>query len=212
MNCILCKANIKHTFEHPTLKTIFHQCETCGIIFKDSSYFPSFDIEKARYEEHNNDINQEGYVQFLTRFIDEGITPFQKKGTILDFGSGPNPVLAILLKRYGYDVSCYDPFFHENLDLNETYDMMTATEVVEHFHDPIKEFTWIDKHVKHKGYLSFMTLFYPEDRLKFLNWYYQRDVSHVVFYSPLTWRWLAKRFSWEIMYTDDYRIIVYQKK
>ena len=52
MKCILCESHIKHTFEHPTLKTIFHQCETCGVIFKDASYFPSLDMEKARYEEH----------------------------------------------------------------------------------------------------------------------------------------------------------------
>ena len=211
MKCILCESHIKHTFEHPTLKTIFHQCETCGVIFKDASYFPSLDMEKARYEEHNNDINQEGYVQFLTRFIDEGIKPFLKEGTLLDFGSGPNPVLAVLLRRLGYKISCYDPFYHQKLNEDTSYDMITATEVVEHFHDPMKEFKWIDEHVKQKGYISLMTLFYPKENAKFLNWYYQRDLSHVVFYSPETWMWLVHTLGWEIIYSDDYRIVVFKK-
>ena len=212
MKCLLC--GNKHTKEitHQKSQIRYHQCDRCHVMFKDPIHFPTPEEEKSRYEEHHNDISQEGYVKFLSDFIDQGVLPFLKEGIILDFGSGPQAVLQILLKRLGYEVHTYDPFYQPNLIDDQHYDMMTSTEVVEHLHNPLSVFKWIDQHVKPQGFISIMTLFYPRDLETFFSWYYQRDISHVIFYQSKTWEWLALKMDWNLIMCDERRIVVFQKK
>lgn len=103
-----------------------------------------------------NCIEQEGYVRFLTRFLD-AVQPYlpppdasgtDSAGTAgfaagtgkaisvqgLDFGCGPgDQVLATLLRRRGYrDVVTYDPMFAPDesaVQGEEVYDFITTTEV-----------------------------------------------------------------------------------
>ena len=43
-------------------------------------------------------------------------------------------------------------FLIQNLMIKNVYDMVVATEVIEHLHDPLKQFRWIDQHIKKQGY------------------------------------------------------------
>jgi hypothetical protein len=212
MKCLLCGSEKLSSMTHPQFHTLFHQCEECHVIFKDVSHFPSPEQEKKRYDEHHNDIAQEGYVSFLTNFIESAVTPFLSKGKMLDFGSGPAPVLAVLLQRLGFEVHTYDPFYQPNAIEEDSYDMITSTEVVEHLHAPMRVFEWMDLHTKAKGYIAIMTHFYPKEQHRYFGWFYQRDVSHVIFYAKETWLWLAKHMGWDIVMCDDRRIVVFQKK
>jgi hypothetical protein len=40
-----------------------------------------------------------------------------------------------------------------------------------------------------------MTCFQTDD-LKFANWYYRQDPTHVVFYREETFKYIASRFGW----------------
>ena len=55
----------------------------------------------------------------------------------LDFGSGPGPALACMLRESGYEVALYDSFYEpDEAVLNDRYDFICATEVVEHLSRP----------------------------------------------------------------------------
>lgn len=211
MKCMICQCDVI-SFKHPKTGMLFHECSHCKAIFKDISHFPTKEDEVKRYEEHHNILSNKGYVNFLQGFIDSAIAPYIHEGQILDFGSGPTAVLAHLLNKMGYRVDCYDPFFNPKFDDKNVYDMVVATEVIEHLHDPLKQFRWIDQHIKKQGYFSCMTLLYPLDREKFFEWFYLRDQTHVVFYHSKTYEYLAKLFNWHLIKDDGYRIVVFQKK
>lgn len=63
----------------------------------------------------------------------------------LDFGCGPGPALAIMLREAGHTVALFDPFFYPDpAVLASAYDFITCTEVAEHFHRPAEEFSKLD--------------------------------------------------------------------
>lgn len=210
--CLICGRKTQ-SFTHPKTHMVFHKCSFCEAIFKDSGTHPNKEDEEKRYLEHNNELTNQGYVNFLQKFIDLAIKPYLSQGHLLDFGSGPKPVLKWLLEKQGYHVDCYDPFFSKDMPLDDDlYDMITATEVMEHVHYPKEVLTWIDQHTKPGGFISFMTLFYPKDQETFFKWFYIRDYTHVVFYTTKTFEVIAEMMQWHLLKHDDYRVVVFQKR
>lgn len=210
MKCPLCNTNTK-SFFHPTKDMSFYKCPNCELVIKHKKHFIHADDEKKRYETHNNSINDLGYVNFLQSFIDYAISPFLSCGSIIDYGSGPVPVMQELLIQQGYEVDIYDPFFQPVLS-NKIYDMLISTEVLEHIHDPLKSLQDIDRLVKPLGYIGFMTLFQPKEKDQFFNWFYIRDETHVMFYTPKTCEIIAHIMSWELIKHNDNRMVIFRKK
>ena len=58
----------------------------------------------------------------------------------LDFGSGPKPTLSVMFEEAGHCMTTFD-YFYENVPsaFERQYDFITATEVVEHLHNPKEE-------------------------------------------------------------------------
>ena len=132
MNCLLC-----HTDSNPFELDTF-MCPECHLVFKNPETFNSTEKDIERYSTHNNDSTDQGYLDFLGRFVTP-LKPFlPKKFNALDFGCGPGPTLSLLLEEVGGSVENYDPlFFPEgHLLIPESYDVVTSTEVVEHFKTP----------------------------------------------------------------------------
>ncbi|MDH5464700.1 MAG: class I SAM-dependent methyltransferase, partial [Thiovulaceae bacterium] len=109
-----CKICLSPTasFEHPKLKKSYHHCTQCDFIYLDPCFHVSQAAEKKQYDQHNNCIENLGYVQMFENFITfiQNQTASNKLQS-LDFGSGPGAVLSQLLLRHGHEVSIYDPFF-----------------------------------------------------------------------------------------------------
>lgn len=209
MICPLCSHDMK-PFLHPKTEVCFHLCSSCDAIVKDSKHFPNPMEERKRYEAHHNDLDHQGYISFLNAFIEHAIKPYNVYH-LLDFGSGPSPVLGTLLRQRGYDVDLYDPFFYPK-EPQQTYDMVVSTEVIEHFKEPLDSFRHIDHLVKPHGYLAIMTLFHPHDMDQFFTWFYIRDITHVIFYTLKTLEKLMTIMGYELVYSDQKRIAVFQKK
>ncbi len=90
----------------------YYYCPHCELIFIKEDYIPSPQEEKKRYEEHNNTPENRGYVQMFENFMGKVINPYQDDiETVLDFGCGPEPVLARILGKRGFTVDIYDPCF-----------------------------------------------------------------------------------------------------
>ena len=188
-------------------------CQTCDLIFKDPKDVLSWDLQKTRYDQHSNDINQPGYVQYFEQLLME-LDPYLQKFDIklgLDWGSGPEPVLQELLKRRNVKLDIYDPIYHNHVEiLEETYPLLTCTEVIEHFAHPRKSL------VQMEGYLSSGSIFAGMTNLHqgpehFSNWWYVRDTTHVSFYSEKTLKWVAEFLGLEILVLLS-PIFIFQKR
>ncbi|WP_062270688.1 class I SAM-dependent methyltransferase [Endozoicomonas arenosclerae] len=172
----------------------YFQCSECALVFADPKSWPSPEKERSEYELHENDASDPGYRKFLSRVINplkETLSP-DAKG--LDFGCGPGPALSLMMEESGWAMALYDPFFHPNeAALNERYDFITATEVIEHIHQPD---IWLPKlwgMVKPGGTLALMTKLVI-DQEAFSRWHYKNDPTHVCFYSKDTFQILADQW------------------
>jgi|TARA_Y200000002_G_scaffold41269_1_gene30017 SAM-dependent methyltransferase len=195
MLCKICGSEHVESFQTSDQKTYWN-CLYCNGKFLDEDYLPSNLDEKERYLEHNNEINDPEYRSFLSKLarpLKEKILP---NSTGLDFGCGHGPALADILKKDGFNVSLYDPFFYPNKDvLTKQYDFITCTETVEHFHNPWNEFNTLNALLKPNGWLGIMTSFLTSDEM-FENWYYRRDPTHVTFYCEKTFEVIASQRNW----------------
>lgn len=209
LNCKICKSTIN---KQTILKNsrIYYHCDKCGFISLDSNFLLSRDEEKARYDLHENSSENSGYLKLLQDFIMTAVKPYPVQ-KILDYGSGPNPILATLLREEKYDVDIYDPYYAPLDSMKNTqYDMIISTETFEHFQNPLEEMDSIIKLLKPQAYLSIMTSFaYPYEEFK--AWRYKDDATHIAFYSIATFQRLAELFSMSIIYSNNKNIIVLRK-
>lgn len=182
--------------------TEFYSCNNCCGISRKSSSLPDAEKEKKRYDHHQNSPD-DGYVDFISPLINHIINTISidKKG--LDFGSGPESVISKILSEKHYNISKYDPFYENNLELlKEKYDFIIAIEVVEHFHSPSTEFEKMKNQLKENGELLIMTHLYDES-IDFGKWYYKNDFTHVFFYTKECFNWIKTHFQFKEMEIND---------
>lgn len=196
MVCPLCESGSCRPFMQVDDRD-YWRCDACEVTFLEPAQRPVAENELAEYQQHNNDPNDEGYRQFLMRMAKPLLEKLRPAQRGLDYGCGPGPALAELLRDAGHSVALYDPFFYPNPQpLLETYDFITCTEVAEHFHQPAVEFKRLDKLLKPGGWLALMTCFQTDDS-RFANWHYRRDPTHVIFYRESSLQKLAQNFGWQ---------------
>jgi 2-polyprenyl-3-methyl-5-hydroxy-6-metoxy-1,4-benzoquinol methylase len=149
------------------------------------------DSEKAQYDLHQNDLHDEGYRVFLSRLASPLMARLPPGASGLDFGCGPGPALAQILRDAGFKVALYDKFYApDEGTLTRRFDFITATEVVEHLRRPGWELERLWSLLSSRGWLGIMTKL-VRDPVAFAGWHYKNDPTHVCFYSADTWRWWA---------------------
>ena len=209
MLCNICGSEAVKSFLTSDQKT-YWSCSCCGGKFLDKDFLLNSNDEKERYLEHNNEINDPEYRSFLSKLViplKEKILPSSKG---LDFGCGHGPALADMLKKDGFEVLLYDPFFYPDTNvLSQQYDFITCTETAEHFYDPWKEFNMLNNLLKPGGWLGIMTCFLTTDDM-FESWYYRRDPTHVTFYAEKTFQVIASQRNW-ICEVQSKDIVLLQK-
>lgn len=195
--CLICSAPAQHFFKDNKTEQTYFKCPNCEAVFLAKENRLSLSEETARYELHENNPEDQAYRDFLFQLIEpllEKLSKFNSPSTLkgLDYGSGPNPTLSVMLKEYGYEVDNYDPIYGPKLQENKIYDFITCTEAAEHFYNPHNEFEKISSILKPGGVFALMTLFLKSDE-DFKNWYYRRDPSHVIFYATKTLEFIAQK-------------------
>jgi len=209
MNCKICNGKTYILFDEQ-FQMDYHRCLNCDFIYEDPKHHMGYDDEKKEYDTHNNSIEDEGYVNMFNRFIN-AFTPFILGKDLLEFGSGPEPVFSELMRRLDFNVTSYDPFYlPDETFLDKTYDVITSTEVFEHFVEPLKEIEKLVGLLKQGGILAIMTQF-PKDDDHFKDWWYRRDKTHISFYTVKTFEYIAKAYNLEVLYHNDKDYMILQR-
>ncbi len=189
---------------------LFYSCKGCGGLFRDPGQWPEPETEKARYLNHRNHLEDQGYIDFAGPILQSVREQFDLRSQGLDYGCGHTPVISELLRRENYEVDNYDPFFYpEKVFEGRTYDYLICCEVIEHFHHPGREFALMHRLLRPGGKLICMTDLYS-DEIDFGSWYYKNDHTHVFIYRAETLEHLRSRFDFRDVKVDG-RLIEFSK-
>lgn len=177
----------------------FLSCSRCGLVYAHPDELPSPEAERARYDTHDNRVDDPGYRSFLepaARAVTARLDPGAEG---LDYGAGPGPALAAMLTEAGYPTALFDPYYHPDPEpLTRSWDFVVCTETAEHFHEPGAEFARLGRLLEGPGsHLVVMTqVLEPDQELG--DWWYARDPTHVAFYRPETLTFIARAQGWRL--------------
>ncbi len=206
MLCALCDTPLTHRKDE-----FYFICDSCKALVKDKKFYLNEAQERARYEEHNNDVHDSGYQQFTSPITQYILEKYTHQHVGLDYGCGKGPVISTMLQKHGYSIQLFDPFFYPSHDyLNQRCNYIFSCEVFEHFHDPKGELKKLLDILKPGGRLLIMTHLYRQN-IDFAHWYYRNDPTHVFIYTEKTMLYIAKTYDLELEYSDE-RLVVFVKK
>lgn len=192
MKCRLCNSTDVKNFEALKEKE-YYICTNCKLVFLSSASFLTLSEQKERYDFHENNSSDKGYIKFLNKLIIPLTKTLNTGASGLDFGCGPGPTVKEILKKSNIHMENYDPIYFPNKDLlSNSYDFITCTEVVEHLHTPREDFLQLKRLIKKdNSKIGIMTEFYSSE-IDFKTWWYKNDETHVNFFQEETFLWLGK--------------------
>lgn len=164
--------------------------------------------ESAFYLNHQNQIEDPRYRQYAQAIVLEAARRFSgfEDSRALDFGCGPGPVVSSLLQERGIEADEFDPVFFPNGVRLQSYGLIAACEVVEHFRKPFGEFVRLFNLLRPGAWLVLQTERHDTAE-SFDSWYYRKDLTHVAFYSAQTFLHLAKLIGFsEVEFVDHKRV------
>ncbi len=210
ITCPFCKTEKVGEFFHDKRRD-YMRCQVCSLVFVPPWQFVSAEEEKSRYDLHQNSPEDHGYRSFLNRIFIPMQKPLAPESCGLDFGSGPHPTLSVMFEEAGHSMTTFDCFY-DNVPsaFERQYDFITATEVVEHLHNPKEELENLWACLKQGGRLGIMTKLVP-DLDVFSCWHYKNDATHVCFFSQATFQWLALRWDADMTFADT-DVAIFHKK
>jgi hypothetical protein len=172
-------------------------CSKCYSIFLHRDHFLSPLEEEARYLKHNHDVENPNYQNFVLPLVELVTKRFSPAHKGLDFGAGKGPIVSKLLSDKNFRMNQFDLYFWNDPQvLDESYDFIVCSEVIEHFRNPIEEFSKLRKLLKEGGALYCMTSIF-EESIDFEKWYYKDDPTHVFFYHTKAIKWIRDYFQYK---------------
>lgn len=200
--CPLCLGHETSLFSQDRRRA-YLQCSECALVFVPKCFHLTSEQEKAEYDLHENNPEDEGYHQFLSRCFDPVVDRLPDSSEGLDFGCGPGPLLAEMFERAGYSMSVYDPYFAPSKEvLSKPYNFVTCTEVIEHVSRPNEVWSLLSDLLLPGGLLAVMTKRVATSE-RFKNWHYKNDRTHICFYSEATFEWLSSQLELEYEVVGD---------
>lgn len=202
-NCLICQKPVSTAIRNQFVpeRKYFH-CQNCDLIFLAPEQRVTVEKEQARYATHENQAQNSGYREFMMKFAGPVLSYLQKNQikieSGLDYGAGQSSPLAPIFSENMIKIYEYDPYFKNFPHLLEKkYDLVMATEVVEHFREPLRDFEKMKSLLNSKGTLALMTQFH-QGAEHFSSWWYPKDFTHICFYSERTFSYLSESFRLKI--------------
>ncbi len=179
------------------------RCRQCHLIQVPPAWHLTPEQEKAHYDLHENAPGDAGYRRFLSRTLNPVCARLAEGARGLDFGCGPGPTLSLMFRERGHDCAEYDLYYapHESL-LDQQWDFITATEVVEHLSAPGQVLDRLWSRLNPGGVLAIMTK-RALDAQRFANWHYKNDPTHICFFHRDTFLWLARQWQAGLEFHGD---------
>ncbi|MEH6798703.1 MAG: class I SAM-dependent methyltransferase [Pseudomonadales bacterium] len=194
--CPLCQATAAWFYSDE--KRPYYQCNDCLMVHVPAQWHMSPAAERAEYDRHENHPDDAGYRRFLSRLAEPLLERLPAASQGLDFGCGPGPALACMLREHGHDVALHDLYYHPNPQaLSQRWGFITATEVVEHLAQPLLVLDQLWSCLLPGGWLGLMTK-RVRDQESFKNWHYKSDPTHICYFSEQSFIWLAQRWGAEL--------------
>lgn len=206
MKCLFCQSEqLEKVIEDN------YRCFHCHVIFKSENIHLNSSEEEKRYGYHENDASDKNYFDFLIKLIKPIESELTNIKTHLDFGSGKSSVYQKYFSERNIQSNCYDLyFFPEKTILEKQYDLVTCSEVVEHFNDPSLDWSTLVSTVKPNGILAIMTNFYSND-IDYQKWWYKNDPTHVIFYTLESLKYIEEKYLLKLQYCDQRSIAIFRK-
>ena len=213
MKCPICSSP-SEVFYDDRVAIQSYRCQECNAFFKDRSSYQNLAIQKKRYDLHQNDPSDDSYRAYFQSFLDFVLPHIDIDiVSFLDFGSGRSTLLADMMSRGGVEAIAYDPIYRPDMDYqSRRYGLIASVEVFEHLHHPQETFAHLVSLLEDEGYLAVKTEFAPKSVDEYLKWYYPKDPTHVIFYSPKSFEHLAEENNLTIKANNNKNIILFQKK
>ena len=202
-SCPLCRSPKVHLCGTTDRGLSYFSCGACELIWKHPRDFPSFEQERDRYLQHQNDPHQPAYQKWILELWQPLWQHWQRLGysgqaRILDYGCGPEKVLAQALQVKIKNVKSYDPVFYPDQNvLNEKWDLIYCNEVWEHFQDPQREIGKLRMMMNPGGGLGVRTSWHQGPQ-HFATWWYQHDITHLHFFNQRALEKVAELFDWQM--------------
>jgi len=211
MSCLICNHDTKKFLDEKST-IAYYYCPHCQCISKSQEHFKPISEQKARYDLHENDPEDEGYRAYFRRFLDFVLPLVGTPKSALDFGCGRSSLLAEMLKEEGTGADYYDPVYHpDNLDDSKKYELIVSTEVFEHLHAPKAIFAQLLEMLEEGGYLALQTQFHPNNVEAFKKWYYHLDPTHIIFFTPHTFSVMCEMYGCTLVADNRKNMVVIRK-
>ena len=207
MLCPLCHSHDLLPF-HEDARREYLLCGHCELVSVPPQQRLSLEEERRHYDLHENHADDAGYQKFLNRVVVPMAARLDSNSEGLDFGCGADSAIATLFAKHGHQVKDFDPYYFNRTELLErSWDFITATEVLEHLHDPAQTLTQLFSILKPGGLLGVMTKrrTAPEN---FAGWHYKNDPTHVCFYADASFEWIARRWHAEIEWVSPDTLVL----
>ena len=208
--CPLCNSPTTTPFSEDRRRP-YRRCGRCTLVFVPPPWRPLPAAERAEYDRHDNRVDDPGYRRFLGRLAEPLRAALPPGQAGLDFGCGPGPALAAMLREAGHRVDLYDPLYAPDSAAlaRGQRDFITATEVVEHLHRPGLELARLWARLRVGGVLGIMTK-HVRDREAFDRWHYRNDPTHVCFFSRDSWRWWVRGRRARLAFVADDALLLHK--
>jgi SAM-dependent methyltransferase len=187
---------------------IRHECPFCGLIFGDLRVLAMTDSELADDHQDTYSYFTEGDRRHMLKDIFNSIGILkQKELKYLDYACGDGKMVEVL-KHEGYDITGYDKYIKafnvlSNID-GLKFDIIYAVNFIEHLINPLYQIADILTHVKHNGYLVFISDCIDRYAIEFTHF-------HTFYFTGDSFNILCKKLELKIVHNDtkgDYRIII----
>lgn len=194
---------------HPALAALgaiqgrpFFRCPQCRQMIADPARWPTPAAEKARYDLHDNRWDNADYRGYLRKIVDHFIGLCPQARRVLDFGSGPEAVLARLLRESGREAHAYDPLYGLAPATGAApFEALILCEVFEHLRNLDAELDLIRRSLTPTGVIYIRTALIPTGS-SLESWAYLNDLTHIRFLDPESLPALARRLGCGVLQTD----------